>query len=63
MEECRYFKIDEEIGFFYQDLYIVSKHHDKQYQPIMSRDLQLKIFFKIEECHIMLCSTYRWFSI
>lgn len=45
MEECRYFKIDEEIGFFYQDLYIVSKHHDKQYQPIMSRDLQLKIFF------------------
>lgn len=47
MEECRYFKLNEEVGFFYHDHCIVSKHHNKQEQPISMNDLQLRVFKKL----------------
>lgn len=39
MQECNYFKFDEEFGFFYYNHCIVSKHRDKPNQPILKKDL------------------------
>lgn len=40
---CQYIKFDEEVGFLYYDHCNVSKHHDKQDEPIWIKYLQLRI--------------------
>ena len=44
MEKYRYFMLNVEVRFFYHDHCIVSKHRDKQEQPILMKDMMTKGF-------------------
>ena len=47
MGECRYFRYSEETTFFFQQHWNVFKHHDEFDQPILMKDLQIRIFKKL----------------
>jgi hypothetical protein len=53
MQDCRRFKLGrldiplDDYGFFYQDHCTVSKHRDNPDQPILMKDLTLRVFKKL----------------
>ena len=53
MQDCRRFKLGrldvpvDDYGFLYQDHCIVSKHRDNPDQPILMKDLTLRVFKKL----------------